>query len=85
MPPLTAGLATAAPPGGNPGQANRDASGTRAGQLRDNGDAFVAIVPDGSQLVACVCEDGGAGAWFFATPGPDAEFQPANAQGALLN
>ena len=82
--PLTAGLSSAAPPRVPPGQANRDAIGTWVGQLRDGSDAFVAIVSDGSQLVAYVCDDGGVGAWFFAAPGRDAQFQLANAQGALL-
>lgn len=78
--PLTAGFVAAAPPG----QANRDAVGTWVGQLRDDSAAFVAIVSDGSQLVAYVCDDGRTGAWFFATPGPHAQFQLTNAQGARI-
>ncbi len=81
--PLMADPTTAAA-GTGPGQANRAAVGTWVGQLRDNGDAFIAIVSDGEQLVAYVCDDGRIGAWFFATPGPFTQFHLANAQGASL-
>jgi hypothetical protein len=66
-----------------PGQAKQAAAGAWVGQL--HGDpAFVAIVYDGAQLAAYVCDDGRLGTWFFASPGAGARFELAGAGGALL-
>jgi hypothetical protein len=76
---MTTGLSSAAPPG----EANRDAVGSWVGKLRDSS-ALIAIVADGTQFVAYVCDDGHLGSWFFAAPGPVAQLYVTNAGGAQL-
>jgi hypothetical protein len=83
--PLTLVSVTAAKSKGEPpGQAKHAESGTWVGKLRGDS-AFVAVVYDGTQLVAYVCDDGRFGSWFFAAPGPGSRFQLAGAGDALLD
>ncbi|HEX5164172.1 MAG TPA: hypothetical protein VFV93_02150 [Thermomicrobiales bacterium] len=82
--PLTvAGVAAAKPNGDSPGQAKQAEAGSWVGKLRGDS-ALVAIVYDGAQLVAYVCDDGRVGSWFFAAPGPGSSFQLAGAGDSLL-
>lgn len=82
--PLTlAGVTRAKPSGDPPGQVKQATAGTWVGKLRGD-PAFVAIVYDGTQLVAYVCDDGRFSSWFFAAPGPGSRFQLAGADDALL-
>src|SRR5262249_55577055 len=46
---------------------------------------LVAIVSDGTQVVAYVCQDGVLGTWFFATVGTESRLVLAGAGGALLD
>jgi hypothetical protein len=58
-------------------------SGTWVGRLAgDSG--FVAVVSDGTQVVAYVCDDGRLGSWFFA-PDSGSQLQLTSADGSVLN
>lgn len=56
-------------------------TGTWVGRL-DDSDAFVAVVADGDQVIAYVCEDGKIASWFYGTASGGSRFILANAAGA---
>src|SRR4051794_2912924 len=60
------------------------ASGTWVGPLQGS-KALVALVSDGDQLVAYVCDDGTIGSWFFAPNGDPGSHRLVGKDGSVLD
>src|SRR4051812_11949299 len=58
--------------------------GTWVGPLQGSR-AFVAIVSDGDQIAAYVCDNGTVGSWFFGPTGADGRIALAGRDGAGLD